>query len=156
MYLYSFVFSCKILRVVAHNGPSFEWTYHEAVAREAGLTTAQLIIIRDVSKSLPSPSAPSPLTSLQAATLAFVDASTKDIKVPDAIFSALTAELRPLVGAGGVEDVQDLLVEVAAAVAIYNMASRFLTSTNISGLETDLIVPSPVDRTEVRPFILHR
>jgi hypothetical protein len=112
--------------------------------------------VRDVSKPAPSPSAPSPLTSVQAAALAFADASTKDIKVPDRIFDALTTELKFFVDGENVETVQELLVEAAAVVATYNMVSRFLISLDIAGKANDF-VPLPVDRAEVRPvFILSR
>jgi alkylhydroperoxidase family enzyme len=142
------------LRVAAHNRAAFEWIHHEAVARDAGLTTAQLCLIRDTSTQ---PSRPSsfPFTPLQAATLIFTDSSTKEIIVSDAIFCALRDELRALVDGteapskDSEDQVQDMLVEAAAVVATYNMVSRFLVSLDVAGMSDDP-VPWPADRREVR------
>jgi alkylhydroperoxidase family enzyme len=145
----------QILRVAAHNYAAFEWIHHEHVGRDAGLTTSQLVVVRDVLKPAPPPSAPGLLTSLQAAALAFADASTKEIKVSDAIFNSLSNELNRLSGRQDVdsvhETVQNLLVEAAAVVATYNMVSRFLVSLDVAGKSNEL-VPWPVDRTEVHYF----
>jgi alkylhydroperoxidase family enzyme len=142
----------EILRVAAHNHAAFEWIHHEDVGRDAGLTTAQLIAVRDILKPAPSPSAPGPLSSLQAAALAFTDASTKEVKVPDIVFDTLANELKSLSGKQDVveETVQDFLVEAVAVVATYNMVSRFLVSLDIAG-KSDELVPWPLDRKEVRP-----
>jgi hypothetical protein len=112
--------------------------------------TPQLAIIRDISKRAPSPSSPGPLTSLQAAALAFADTSTKDIKVPDSIFDNLSEELQKIVADEkcNVEKVQELLVETAAVVSTSNMVSRFLVSLDVAG-KSDEPVPWPVDREEV-------
>ncbi|KIM78795.1 hypothetical protein PILCRDRAFT_75130, partial [Piloderma croceum F 1598] len=82
-----------ILRVATHNYAAYEWIHHELLRRDAGLTTTQLLVIRDVSRSALS-SSPNPLTSLQPAALAFADASTKDVKVADSTFDALVTELK--------------------------------------------------------------
>lgn len=138
----------EILRVAAHNHAAFEWIHHEDVGRESGLTTAQLSVIRNVSNPAPSPLSPDPLTALQAAALAFADASTKDIKVSDTVFEALSDELESLVDENNEETVQDLAVEAAAVVSTYNMVSRFLVSLDVAG-KSDEPVPWPVDRKEV-------
>jgi hypothetical protein len=98
---------------------------------------------------------------LQAAALAFADASTKDIKVPDSIFSRLSEEFQQSLAAEEnlEEKVQDLLVETVAVVSTYNMVSRFLVSLDIAG-KSDEPVPWPVDHEEVNtpsatPFITH-
>ncbi|THH18803.1 hypothetical protein EW146_g2241 [Bondarzewia mesenterica] len=139
-----------ILRVAAHNHAAFEWIQHEHVARDLGVTTAQLSRIRDTSLSSPSPSSPGALTPLQAAAVAFADSSTKKIKVSDEVVQALTTELGSLVKGSGKEKedaVQDLLVEAAAVVATYNMVSRFLVSLDVAGM-SDNPVPYPVETTE--------
>jgi pimeloyl-ACP methyl ester carboxylesterase len=100
-----------------------------------------------VSKSAPLPSLPSPFTSLQAAALAFADASTKDINVADSTFDALVTELAN--GRSVEQVVQELVVEATALVASYNMVSRFLVALDVAGKSNDL-VPWPVDREEVR------
>lgn len=131
------------------NGAAFEWIQHEPVGRAEGLTTAQLHVIRDTSVSLTPASAL--LTSLQTAALAFTDASTKHIKVPDQIFATLRAELDRDDSGNG----EDLVVEAVAVVATYNMVSRFLVSLDVAG-KADELVPWPVDLTEVRvpPYFL--
>ncbi|KAF7361956.1 Carboxymuconolactone decarboxylase [Mycena venus] len=131
-----------ILRVAARNHAAFEWIHHEHVGRAEGLNTTQLWAIRDTT-SLPPPSLLSPL---QAAALAFADHSTVSVRVPTDVTSALQEQLKPVAAAGKL-DVDDLLVEAAAAVAIYNMVSRFLISLDVAGKSNDL-VPWPVDRTE--------
>lgn len=141
----------KILRVAAHNHAAFEWIHHENVGRDAGLTTAQLTVIRNVSNSAPQTSSPDPLTPLQAAALAFADASTKGIKVPDVIFNALSDELKYLMDGKDDRSVQDLTVEAAAVVGTYNMVSRFLVSLDVAGMSDDP-VPWPVDFKKVLPF----
>ena len=143
----------QILRVAAHNHAKFEWIHHEPVARDSGMSTLQLSIIRDTLAPPPSTSAPAPLTPLQAAAISFADASAKLIHVPNETISALTQELGHLVigtGDGKKEKVEDLLVECAAVVATYDMVSRFFVSLNVAGMSNDP-VPHPVDRTEVRP-----
>ena len=100
-----------------------------------------------MSKSAPLPSLPSPFTSLQAAALAFADASTKDINVADSTFDALVTELAN--GRSVEQPVQELVVEATALVASYNMVSRFLVALDVAGKSNDL-VPWPVDREEVR------
>lgn len=138
----------QILRVAAHNHAAFEWIHHEHVGRDAGLSTAQLTVIRNVSNPAPPLSSPDPLTALQAAALAFTDASTKDIKVSDIVFNALSDELRSFMNGIDDELVQDLAVEAAAVVSTYNMVSRFLVSLDVAGI-SDEPVPWPVDHKEV-------
>jgi hypothetical protein len=120
------------------------------VGRDAGLTTVQLWVIRDISKHAPSPSSSGPLSSLQAAALAFADASTKDIKVSNAVFDNLANEFKKfLANETDVESkAQELLVETTAVVGTYNMVSRFLVSLDVGG-KSDEPVPWPVDREEV-------
>jgi len=138
-----------ILRVAAHNRAAYEWIHHEHVGRDAGLTIPQLTTIRDILKIAPSPLSPGPLTSLQAAALAFADASTKDIIVSDSIFVSLSNEFQNFLpdGPDVEQKVQDLLVETAAIVSTYNMVSRFLVSLDVAG-QSDEQVPWPFDREE--------
>lgn len=112
------------------------------------MTTAQLAVIRNLLDPAPAVSKPDPLTRLQAAALAFADASTKTIQVSDTIFNALSEELIPLVDGKDGESVQDLAVEAAAVVSTYNMVSRFLVSLDVAG-KSEEPVPWPFDRTEV-------
>ncbi|KAK7057253.1 carboxymuconolactone decarboxylase [Favolaschia claudopus] len=131
-----------ILRVAARNKAAFEWIHHEHVGRSEGLNTTQLWAIRDTT-SLPPASVLSPL---QAAALAFADSSTVSVRVPDEVTAELKEQLKPVASRDAL-DVDDLLVEAAAAVSIYNMVSRFLVSLDVAGM-SDNSVPWPVDRKE--------
>ena len=139
------------MRVAAHNYAAYEWIHHEHVGRDAGLTTVQLWVIRDISKHAPSPSSPGSLSSLQAAALAFADASTKDIKVSNEVFDSLASEFKKfLANETDIESkVQELLVETTAVVGTYNMVSRFLVALDVGG-KSDEPVPWPFDREEVQ------
>ncbi|KAJ3841292.1 beta-ketoadipate enol-lactone hydrolase [Lentinula raphanica] len=145
-----------ILRVAAINNAAFEWIHHEHVARDAGLTTEQLYLIRDTS-SLP-PSGNGLLSPLQTAALAFAHHSTSTVKVPPEVTLTLAEALRSSISseAHDAESLtQDLLVESAAIVASYNMVSRFLVSLDVAAMadcpppwpatKSTFKVPLPVD-----------
>jgi AhpD family alkylhydroperoxidase len=103
-----------ILRVAVLNDAPFEWVSHEPAARRAGLTDGQLAALRRPD-ALDGPWSPA-----QAAALAFTDASTRDVAVPDAVFDAVRAHL---------DDRE--VVELAATVAGYAMVSRFLVALRV-------------------------
>ncbi|KAF9042776.1 alpha/beta-hydrolase [Hymenopellis radicata] len=124
-----------ILRVAAHNHAAFEWIHHEHVGRDAGLTTAQLLVVRDTS-SLPKDTGV--FSALQLSALTFAHESTTAVKVSMATTQALKADL---------QNNEDLLVEAAAVVATYNMVSRFLVSLDVAGM-SDELVPWPADVQE--------
>jgi hypothetical protein len=144
----------QILRVAALNNAALEWIYHEAVGRKGGLTDGQLYIIRDVATPLPPMGGI--FTPLQAAALAFTDASTKDVSVPKQtsaeLMNQLRCSLKEADAAMGEEELkakaEDLYVEATMVVAAYNMVSRFLVATDVGGL-SDLEVPWPVNVEEV-------
>jgi alkylhydroperoxidase family enzyme len=56
----------------------------------------------------------------ERAVLAYADAMTLHVQVPDAIFAAVSAQFEP-----------QQLVELTATVAAYNMVSRFLEALQI-------------------------
>jgi len=99
------------------------------------------------------PSSPGPLTSLQAAALAFAVHLRRISKVPDSIFDNLSEELQKIVADEKctVEKVQDLLVETAAVVSTYNMVSRFLVSLDVAGKSDE-----PVPGLSIVKRYLHR
>ena len=110
-----------ILRIAVLNGAAFEWTAHEPIGRRAGLTDPQLAALRETG------AAGSPVwTPVQAAVLAFTDASAGAVAVPDPVFAAVREHL---------DDRQ--VVELTALVGGYAMVSRFLVA---------LEVPSARDR----------
>jgi len=118
-----------ILRVAALNSAAYEWIQHEPVGRAGGLTDSHLKVIRDVSyvRSVPRPSQrPStspPLSPLMAAALAYTDAMTVDIKVPDNVFNALKEHLNA-----------QQIMEVTATIASYNLVSRVLVALDVSDM----------------------
>ncbi|KAK2459973.1 hypothetical protein APHAL10511_007979 [Amanita phalloides] len=139
-----------ILRVAAVNNAAFEWTQHEPVGRADGLSTPQLHVIRDTSIALPP--ARGILSTFQTAALRFADASTRDIHIPSGVTDNLLHELRGFVKSKYPNEdetdlIHDLFVEFAATVATYNMVSRFLVSTDVSGL-SDETAPWGVERKE--------
>jgi 4-carboxymuconolactone decarboxylase len=101
-----------ILRVAVLNDAAFEWTAHEPIGRRAGLDDARLTALRAVVAD-----AEPVWTPLQAAVLAFTDASTRAVAVPEPVFAALREHL---------DDRQ--VVELTATVAGYAMVSRFLVA----------------------------
>ena len=102
-----------VLRIAVLNGAPFEWVSHEPIARRAGLTDRQLAALR-VEQRQPvwSPA--------QDAVLAFTDASTRAVDVPDDVFAAVRDHL---------DDRQ--LVELVTLVAGYAMVSRFLVALRV-------------------------
>ncbi|KIY72300.1 alpha/beta-hydrolase [Cylindrobasidium torrendii FP15055 ss-10] len=124
-----------ILRVAAHNRAMFEWIHHEHVGRDAGLTTPQLLYVRDTTKVPTKEESSTILSSLQQSALAFAHESTTAVKVSKATSDALKTDLG---------DDDDLLVEAAAVVSVYNMVSRFLVSLDVAGMR-DEVVPWPAD-----------
>ncbi|KAJ3746263.1 beta-ketoadipate enol-lactone hydrolase [Lentinula detonsa] len=136
-----------ILRVAAINHAAFEWIHHEHVARDAGLTTDQLYVIRDTS-SLPS-FGNGILSPLQTAALAFAHHSTSTVTVPPEITLSLADALRSSITSDSDNTdslTQDLLVESAAVVASYNMVSRFLVSLDVAAM-ADCPPPWPATRS---------
>ncbi|KAH8107982.1 carboxymuconolactone decarboxylase, partial [Cristinia sonorae] len=124
-----------ILRCAVLNNAAFEWIQHEPIARSLGLTTAQLLEIRLLPPLTSSSSSPSPSSLLPPALLAaiaFADYSTKEVKVPKAVFDALRGHLK-----GDRE-----MVEAVATVAGYNMVGRVLVALDVGGMEgVDVPIP---------------
>jgi AhpD family alkylhydroperoxidase len=104
-----------ILRIAVLNDAPFEWTSHEPAARRAGVTDEQLAALRTG-----DPAAAAVFSPAQALALRFVDASTREVAVPDELFAALREEL---------DDRQ--VVELVATVAGYAMVSRFLVALQV-------------------------
>ena len=101
-----------VLRVAVLNDAAFEWVSHEPIARRAGLAELQLQALRR-----PDAAAEPVWTPLQAAVLAFTDASTRDVVVPDEVFAGVREHL---------DDRQ--VVELTVLVGGYAMVSRFLVA----------------------------
>jgi AhpD family alkylhydroperoxidase len=104
-----------VLRVAVLNDADFEWVSHEPIGRRAGLAELQLQVLRR-----PDAAADPVWTPVQAAVLAFTDASTRDVAVPDEVFAGVRAHL---------DDRQ--VVELAVLVGGYAMVSRFLVALQV-------------------------
>ena len=102
-----------ILRVAALNGADYEWTAHEPIGRRAGLGKEQLDRVRNGDW-------PDGLDGRQAASLAYTDRMTSDVRVPDEDFDALQEFF----------DEQQIL-ELTATVASYNLVSRVLVALEV-------------------------
>jgi 4-carboxymuconolactone decarboxylase len=108
-----------VLRVAVLNDAPFEWVSHEPIARREGLTDRQLQALRDGSGD--------GWTPVQAAVLAFTDASTRSVAVPDEVFAAVREHL---------DDRQ--VVELTALVGGYAMVSRFLVALQVPPPEGEI------------------
>lgn len=97
-----------ILRVALLNGASYEYQVHVPFALREGITRAQLDTLDRWQDS-------TALTPAQRAVLAYTDAMTRDIHVPDAVFDALRGHFN-----------QREIVELTATIGGYNLVSRFL------------------------------
>lgn len=100
-----------ILRIAVRNRAPYEWTAHEPEARRAGLDDRVLAELR---REKPE------LDARRARVIAYTDAMTREIHVPDELFDALRADFT---------DAE--LVELTATVAAYNMVSRFLVALDV-------------------------
>ncbi|WP_371552266.1 carboxymuconolactone decarboxylase family protein [Streptomyces sp. NBC_00554] len=104
-----------ILRVAVLNRAAYEWTAHEPEARRAGLDDAQLTAVREEHAA-----AHPRLDARQRRVIAYTDAMTRDVHVPEELFDALRADFS-----------EPELVELTATAAAYNMVSRFLVALEI-------------------------
>lgn len=103
-----------IMRVAQLNRAPYEADQHAPIALREGMSQAQL-------DALGEWSAHGDLFSAQErAVLAYTDAMTRDVQVPDAVFAAVSAHFEA-----------QQLVELTATVAAYNMVSRFLEALQI-------------------------
>jgi len=135
-----------ILRVAALNSAPYEWIQHEKVGRAAGLTTPQLMRIRDTIKPLTNTldDSHTKLSDLHLAGLAFTDSLTSAIQVRDLTFNKLKNEFERL--SNEQDQVEKMMLDATATVSGYNMVSRMLVgleigddrdhSVDLPGLET--------------------
>lgn len=102
-----------ILRVALLNRAPYEFAQHAPVARAAGLSQPQLDALASWQDSA--------LFDARArAVLAYADAMTLQVQVPQPLFDALRVHL---------DDRR--VVELTATIAAYNMVSRFLEALQI-------------------------
>jgi 4-carboxymuconolactone decarboxylase len=102
-----------MLRVASLNGDLHNWGWHVPIAREAGITDAEIDGLRDWR-------AVTTFTDVQRAVLAYAEVMTVDVSVPDDVFSGVRRHLSD----------RDL-VELTATIGAYNLVSRFLVAMKI-------------------------
>lgn len=105
-----------ILRIATLNGAPYEFEAHVPHARQAGLPQ---VVIDTLRQSGPSQT-PALADPLQADVLAYTDAMTLAIDVPDAIYDPLAARFD-----------DQVMLELTATIAAYNMVSRLLAALRI-------------------------
>ncbi|WP_406470798.1 carboxymuconolactone decarboxylase family protein [Streptomyces sp. NBC_01615] len=108
-----------ILRIAVLNRAAYEWTAHEPEARRAGLVDMQLAAVR-AENAAEHPE----LDARHRRVIAYTDAMTRDVHVPEGLFDALRADFS-----------DRELVELTATVAAYNMVSRFLVALDVQPSE---------------------
>jgi len=102
-----------IIRIAVLNGADYECQAHLPFAREAGWNEHQVA-------ALAAGHVPDGATAADRAVLAYTDAMTRAVHVPDAVFAAL----RPHFSARE-------LVELSVTIAAYNCVSRFLEALQV-------------------------
>ncbi len=102
-----------ILRVAVLNRAPYEFFQHAPVALAEGLSQAQLDAVRAWQDS-------ALFDARERDVLAYADAMTLQVQVPQPLFDALRAHLD-----------ERQIVELTATVASYNMVSRFLEALQI-------------------------
>ena len=102
-----------ILRVAELNGAEYEWSAHEPVAKDEGMTTEQIAALREGGD-------PAALDARQRAALAYTDAMTRAVAVGSELFEALGEHF---------DDQQ--VVELTVTIGAYNMVSRFLVALEV-------------------------
>ena len=102
-----------IMRVALLNNAPYEAEQHAPIARQEGVSQAKL----DALNEWPDCAL---FDAHERAVLAYTDAMTRQIQVPNEVFAAVQALYAP-----------PQLVEITATVAAYNMVSRFLEALQI-------------------------
>jgi AhpD family alkylhydroperoxidase len=102
-----------IVRVALLTGAQYEFRAHAPLAMKEGVTQAQI-------DALHAGAVPEGLTDSDRAVLAYAEAMTKSVRVPDAVFAAL----RPHFDDRGI-------VELTATIAGYNLVARFLEALQV-------------------------
>lgn len=102
-----------ILRIAVLNGADYEFAAHVPFALKEGLAQAQLDALR-------ANGLPEGLTDADRAVIAFADAMTREVHVPDEVFAQVQTHF-------GERDI----VELTATIAGYNCVSRFLEAMRI-------------------------
>lgn len=104
---------CVVARLT---GADYEFHHHAPELEKAGASPAQIAALDDPDAA----AAGTVYDELQRAVIRFAAASTRDVRIPDAVFDELKRRLSPIE-----------LVELTAATATYNMVARFLVALEV-------------------------
>jgi AhpD family alkylhydroperoxidase len=104
-----------IMRVALLNHAPYEAEQHAPVARREGVTEPQLADLAAWETS-------GLFDDAERAALAYTDAMTREVHVPDAVFAEVRAAFD-----------ERRAVELTATIAAYNMVSRFLEALQVRG-----------------------
>lgn len=102
-----------ILRIAVLNGAQYEFKAHVPFALAEGLTQAQL-------DALGADRTPEGLGEADRAVLAYAEAMTRAVRVPDAVFARVRGHFA-----------ERELVELTVTIAGYNCVSRFLEAIQV-------------------------
>jgi alkylhydroperoxidase family enzyme len=105
---------CVVARLT---GAQYEYHHHAPELRKAGAIDAQLAALDDPDAAATSPH----YDELQRAVIRYSIASTREVRIPDAVFDQLKQQLGPAE-----------IVELVAVTATYNMVARFLVALEIA------------------------
>lgn len=102
-----------IMRVAVLNGAPYEADQHAPIALAEGISQAQLDALSHWQDS-------TAYSAIQRDVLAYTDAMTQHVQVPDAVFEAMQQHFTP-----------QEVIELTATIAAYNMVSRFLEALQV-------------------------
>ena len=102
-----------IIRIAVINGADYERDIHIPIARKEGMSEAQIVSIGDWERA-------TVFDDASRAVLAYSDAMTRSVHVPDAVFADVKKHF----------DTRTI-TELTATVAAYNLVSRFLEALQI-------------------------
>jgi alkylhydroperoxidase family enzyme len=102
-----------IMRVAILNGAPYEAEQHAPIALREGVAQAKLDALADWESS-------DLFNARERAVLAYTDASTRQLQIPDDVFAAVRAEFD-----------NKVLIELTATIGAYNMVSRFLEALQV-------------------------
>lgn len=102
-----------ILRIAILNGADYEYVSHIPIGLKEGITQEQIDALEDWEAS-------KAFEPADLAVLAYTDAMTEDIQVPDDVFDALRPHF----------DAREI-TELTTTIAAYNLVSRFLEAMQI-------------------------
>jgi AhpD family alkylhydroperoxidase len=102
-----------IMRVAVLNGAPYEADQHRPIALREGVRPEQLDALVQWEGS-------ACFDPVQRAVLAYTDAMTRDVQVPDAVYAEAARHFS-----------RRELIELTATIAAYNMVSRFLQALHI-------------------------